>query len=202
MKKKERNQVVTLVLLLVIWAVFWRLFIKVPRTVTARAAATKTVQVDSPLKTRFRKVRSEMDALYHYRIKPTAFDAQWNAFRIPAGMGISGDQATPGGENAPKKPVTDAPPLEPLSPDYSRKLLNGAVASMRIGGVVTLNGITQLTVNGQLHREGDEFVAKVALANGPVRSVLIRIKHLSTASVTLAIEDANAGGAEIRVRLN
>jgi hypothetical protein len=86
-------------------------------------------------------------------------------------------------------------------PDYSEKLLKSAIAAMRIGGVVTLNGTTQLTVDGQLHKEGDEFTARVPNSKGQLNPVLVRIKNLTSSSVTLALE-SEGGGAEIKVRLN
>lgn len=202
--KKQSTQVIALVSLLVVWFVLWRLFINVPHKapVVAKPVAAKAAPTDSLLKMRFRRVRSEMDALYHYRTKPTPFESQGNPFRIPPGMELLAEsESTPtslGGKNAP----AEAAPAGPLTPDLAESVLKGAVANMRFGGVVTLNGVIKVTVAGQLHKEGDVFSIKVPNNKGQVRTVVLRIKHLSASSVTLALEESEAGGAEVRVRLN
>jgi hypothetical protein len=138
-----------------------------------------------------------MDGLYHYRIKPEPFDARWNPFRMPAMM------LAPTGGNA-QAPVADnskskaSEPLQesPAAPELGEALLSHAISGLRIGGVVTMGNTTQLTVDGQLHKEGDVFTTKVK-----GKLVLIRIRLLSTNTVTLALDDPDSGTAEIRVRL-
>jgi hypothetical protein len=200
--KTQRSQVIVLVILLIVWAVCYRVFIRVPHIATAAAKGTaaKSAQTDSLLRTRFHRVRAEMDSLYHYRIKPAAFDGHTNPFRIPTAMSGAGELADAAASKEAK--ASSAVSYEPPPPDFADKLLKRVVAGMRIGGVVTMGGITQLTVDGQLHREGDVFPAKIPSSTGPSKSVLIRVKHLSTTSVTLALEDTTSGGAEIRVRVN
>jgi hypothetical protein len=199
--KSQRSQVIALALLLVVWAACWVLFIREPTSpqAAAKPKPEKAIQPESLLVNRFHRVRAEMDALYHYRTKPAPFDAHWNPFRIP---GVSAGSANVA-ETAGGKGQEQAPFVPP--PNFAETLLKGAIASMRIGGVVDMNGTIQFTVNGQLHKEGDVFAAKVQSgtlgANAPYKSVLIRVKHLSTTSVTLALDDEQAGGAEIRVRL-
>ncbi len=201
--KNQRNQLIALVVLVIGWAVYWHFYIKVPHNqVAAKAAAAKAAKADSLLQTRFRKVRAEMDALYHYRIKPVPFDTQWNPFRIPRGMEAIADSGGSAADNSAKAGPQDSTPAGPPPPDYADKLLKSAVASMKIGGVVTLNGITQLTVDGELHKEGDEFAARILNSKGQIRPILIKIVHLSTSSVTLALGSSEGGGAELRVRLN
>jgi hypothetical protein len=199
--KNQRNQVIALVVLIIGWAAYWHFYIKMPQLKVAQAAAAKATKSDSLLQIRFRKVRSEMDALYHYRINPAAFNAQSSPFRIPRGMEGPGDGGNAAADSALKALPSDSASNGPLPPDSAEKLLRSAVASMRIGGVVTLNGTTQLTVDGQLHKEGDEFAARVPISKGQVKPILIKIKLLSTSSVTLVLE-SEGGGAEIRVRLN
>jgi hypothetical protein len=134
-----------------------------------------------------------MDGLYHYRIKPTPFDASSNPFRLSPAMGVA---------TAPPEPVaaaksTEEPEQAKTAPDeFGQALLSHAIAEARLGGVVVMNDTTQLTVDGQLHKEGEVFTVKVRS-----RLVLIRIKHLSTTFVTLALDDPEAGTAEIRLRL-
>jgi hypothetical protein len=136
-----------------------------------------------------------MDALYHYRIKPTPFNPRWNPFRLP---GVSDVQ--PGNLTA-QKATTEASQTGIPSPDIAENLLKSAISVARIGGVVTMNGTVQLTVGAQLHKEGDIFTVKVLNPKTQVQSVRIRIKQLSEAAVTLALEDSDVGSAEIKVRL-
>jgi hypothetical protein len=198
--KSQRNQLIILGALVVIWAVSWRLTISKnaspppppPATTAAKAAAQ-----DSLLKIRFRKVRSEMDGLYHYRIKPAPFDAHWNPFRMPALMlASSAEKPQAATADSSKSKPGDPSQQAPAVPEVGEALLSHAIAGLRIGGVVTMDNTTQLTVDGQLHKEGDVFTTKV---HG--RLVLIRIKLLSTSSATLALDDPAAGTAETKVRL-
>jgi hypothetical protein len=202
--KKQSTQLIALVSLVVIWAVLWHLYIRIPTETTPAAAKptpAKTTPADSLLKTRFRRVRSEMDALYHYRTKPAAFDAEWNPFRVPAGVELSAEGAV-AAPNASKVTVPDIPPTGPMAQDYAQNLLKSAVASMKIGGVVILNGAIQLTVDGKLHKEGDVFPTRIQNAKGQGRTLIIGIKRLTTESVTLVLEDPQASGASVKVRLN
>ena len=203
--KKQSTQLIALAGLVVVWAVVWLLFINVPHKAPVAAkpvAVVKTTPGDSLLKTRFRKVRSEMDALYHYRAKPTPFESQGNPFRIPAGMELLTDSEPTSASLGTKAAPTEATPIGPLTPDLAESLLKSAVANMRFGGVVTMNGTVKVTVDGQLHKEGDILTIKVPNNKGQVRSIILRIKHLSASSVTLALQESEAGGAEVRVRLN
>jgi hypothetical protein len=202
--KKQSTQLIALVSLVVIWAVLWRLFIRVPTTTPAPAkpVAAKTAPPDSLLRMRFHRVRSEMESLYHYRTKPTGFDARWNPFRIPAGVELSGESAAATAPTGSKLAVSDLPPSGPMTPDYAQSLLKGAVANMKIGGVVILNGAIQLTVDGKLHKEGDVFSTKVLNSKGQGRTLIIGIRRLTTESVTLVLEDPQANGASVKVRLN
>ena len=198
--KSQRNQLIVLGALIVIWAVSWRLTAvrnAAPKPPPPATPAVRAAAQDSLLKIRFRKVRSEMDGLYHYRIKPAPFDAHWNPFRMPALMLVSSAEKTQAAtaDNSKLKP-SDQSQQSQAAPEVGEALLSHAIAGLRIGGVVTRDNTTQLTVDGQLHKEGDAFTTKV---HG--RPVLIRIKHLSTASVTLALDDPDTGSAEARVRL-
>ena len=195
-KKQQRNQVIALVALLVIWAALWHFVIKPrpPPQPAGKAAPSKSVVTESPLKTRFRRVRAEMDAMYHYRIKPVPFNAHWNPFRIP---GVSD---APLGNSLASK-ASDASPLGTPPADIAETLLKSAVNAVRIGGVVTRNGTVQLIADGQLHKEGDVFMVRVAVSKSQTQSVAIRIEQLSEAVATFVLDDPNAGNAEVKVRL-
>ena len=174
--KNQRNQMIALVVLVIGWALYWHFYIKMPKALVAAkaAAAAKVIKSDSLLQQRFHKVRAEMDALYHYRISPTAFDGRQSPFRIQKGMDGAAGMATVAVETSSKASPSEQGSSGPQPPDVAEKVLKTAIAAMRIGGVVSMNGTIQLTVDGQLHKEGDEFTAKVPNAKGHLNSVLIK----------------------------
>jgi hypothetical protein len=196
--KKQRTQVIALVFLLIFWALLWKIVIRVsPRPPpAAKPAAAKVALNESPLIMRFHRLRAEMDALYHYRIKPTPFDARWDPFRIP---GVANPAQANG--RVSKTAPTDASQLGVPPPDFAESLLRSAIAAVRIGGVMTMNGTVQLTVDSQLHREGDVFTARAQISKTEVKLIRIRIRQLSESAVTFALEDTEGGGAELRIRL-
>jgi hypothetical protein len=179
--KKQHKQVAALVLLCIAWAIsaHYNKLPPPPPSVIKTKAAKSTG--DTVLMARFHRIRAKMDALYHYRIKPVPFDPSGDPFRI-----IIVNKAVSNGSKD----------LGPLAPGSAERLLNQAISEVRIGGVVTMDGVTQLIVDGRLHREGDVFAGKVL-----DKLVLIKIKSLSTFTVTLALEGSSAGKAEVKVRL-
>jgi hypothetical protein len=190
---KQTKNLITLGVLIVLTGISYRYNrIVAPPPSVIKTLAAKAAQQDSPLKARFRRVRAEMDGLYHYRIKPVPFDASANPFRLSAGMG----SAT--GEQQPAAGTKSSGQTLPASTtdESGDALLAHALSVTRLGGVVVMNDTTQLNVDGQLHKEGDVFTVKVRS-----RLVLIRIKSLSTTSVTLTLDDPDAGSAEMKVRL-
>ncbi len=190
---KQTKNLITLGVLIVLTGISYRYNrIVTPPPSVIKTLAAKAAQQDSPLKARFRRVRSEMDGLYHYRIKPVPFDSSANPFRLSAGMGMAAAEPQPG---AGSKSAALALPIS-ATDESGDALLAHALSVTRIGGVVVMNDTTQLNVDGQLHKEGDVFTVKVRS-----RLVLIRIKSLSTTFVTLALDDPEAGTAEMKVRL-
>jgi hypothetical protein len=196
---KQTKQLLALGFLLVAWAISWKVN-RIPIGATAaamKAKAAKSAQQENLLSMRFHKLRAQMDGLYHYRIKPVPFDAKENPFRLPSFMEeASVDKEVP--SIVAKGPVIEAGPPTPEAPAESGEtLLKHAIGVMRLGGVVTMNNNSQLNVNGELRKEGDVFTVTVK-----GKLVLIRIKHLTTTYVILALDDPAAGTAEARVRLN
>jgi hypothetical protein len=178
--KKQLKQVVALVVLCVLWAVsaHYNKLPPAPPSVIKTKAAKSTG--DTVLMARFHRVHAKMDVLYHHRIKPAPFDPSGDPFKIATAKYV-------------------APSVEGKGPapgSSAESILKQAVAAVRIGGVVTMDGITQLTVDGQLHKEGDVFAARVL-----TKLVLVKVKSLTTETVTLALEGSSAGYAEIRIRL-
>ena len=195
--KNQRNQLIALAVLLILWAISWRLtrIPPPPPSEIKTTAAAKSTQQDSLLKTRFHRVRSEMDSLYHYRIKPAPFVTHGNPFRISGVVPASQGEGV--GSQSLRASSAGAIVASPSDvPERGEALLRHAIELARIGGVVTMGGTTMLTVDGQLHKEGEVFTTKVKAVQ-----VLIRIKHLSTSFVTLALDDPAAGSAEAKVRL-
>jgi hypothetical protein len=176
--KKQYKQVVALVVLCILWAVsahYNKLPPPPPSVIKTKAAKSAG---DTVLMARFHGIRAKMDALYHYRVKPEAFDPAGNPFRVMA-----------------VKSAIDTSHSLPLG-GGAEGILKQAIAAVRIGGVVTMDGVTQLTVDGQLHKEGGVFAARVLN-----RLVLVKVKSLTTETATLSLEGSSAGYAEIRVRL-
>jgi hypothetical protein len=191
---KQTKNLIALGVLIVLTAISYRINrIAPPPRSAIKALAAKAQQQDSPLKARFHRVRAEMDGLYHYRLKPIPFDASANPFRLTPGMAAAA--AAPPTPAAGSKTPEPAP--QNANPDeFGDTLLAHAIALARLGGVVVMNDTTQLTVDGQLHKQGDVFTVKVRS-----RLVLIRIKKLTTTSVTLALDDPESGNAETTIRL-
>ncbi len=193
---KQNKNLIALAVLVVATAISYHFNIagkmnETPAAVKA-AAAAKAALPESPLQSRFHRVRAEMDGLYRYRTKPAPFDVAGNPFRFPEGVNFSEDKAP----TASSKSLADAPAAPNAPPEFGEGLLAHAIALTRLGGVVTMNDTTQLTVNGELKKENDVFTTKVQN-----RLVLIRIKQLTTSFVTLALDDPASGTAELKVRL-
>jgi hypothetical protein len=194
---KQNKNLIALGVLVVLTGISYRMNVasKLATPATIKAlAATKAAQQDSPLKARFRRIREEMDGLYHYRIKPIPFDATVDLFRIPSGMELSDGAKPPAPVSS--KSAPEAPQAINAPPEFGEGLLAHVISLTHLGGVVTMNDTTQLNVNGELHKEGDVFTVKVQS-----RLVLIRIKSLTTSFVTFALDDPASGQAEMKVRL-
>jgi hypothetical protein len=185
--KTQRNQIIALLALIILTGVSWRIN-RIPPTPPSiiKTKAAKVVVGDSLLKTRFHNVRAKMDLLYHYRVKPVAFNPAGNPFRIPGVRETAADTV------ADTKPKDFGPP----PPGYAEHLLKQAVAAARIGGVVVMNGATRITINGKLHTEGDVFTSKI---NGKL--VLVKIKKLAADQVILALDGSDAGSAETKLHI-
>lgn len=195
---KQTKQLAALVLLCVLWAVSWRINRLPPAMPAAiKAKAAKAAQQDNLLKMRFHKVRAEMDGLYHYRIKPPPFDASGNPFRIPQFMADEAAAKLEPVNNNSRAPVVEQAPVVDAPAESGEALLRHAIEATRIGGVVSLGDKVEVSVNGELHQEGDVFTVTVK-----AKLVLLRIKQLTKAFVVLALDDPSAGSAEARVRLN
>jgi hypothetical protein len=200
MNKQTKNLIV-LGCLVVAWAVSWH-YNRLPDqpVAAAKAKAVKTAAQETMLTMRFHRIRAEMDGLYHYRLKPVAFETEGNPFRLPSFM-VSDDTKTAATEapaaSGAKAPVIEVAPIVNEPSESGESLLKHAVEATRIGGVVTMNDTSELNVNGELHKEGEVFTARVK-----ARLVLVKIKRLTTTFAIMTLDDPEAGNAEVRVRLN
>jgi hypothetical protein len=193
---KQRNQVIALVLLIVSWASLWLFYIRV-RPAPApppQSQPARTSLVDSLLRIRFRRVRAETDALYHYRTKPPPFDAHDNPFRIPGETDAAVITIARG-------PVSDASQQNVRPPDFAESLLKNALSTVRVGGVVSMHGTIQLTVGGQLHKEGDIITASIPTSKGPFKAVHLKLIQLTEETAVFSLEDSETGSAEYTVHL-
>jgi len=196
MKKKETQQLLVLLALCVAWFISWR-FNRVPEVPppVPKKQVRESAQ-ETPLTIRFKRIRKEMDALYHYRLKPIPFSLESNPFRMPVSMEAEDDTPKPPpNPAAPKSSVVQVAPS--AQAETGDALLRHTIQSARIGGVVTLNGVSQLNVNGELHKEGEVFAARLG-----TRLILIRIKKLTTTYAIVALDDPQSGDAELRIKLN
>lgn len=199
---KQTKQILTLLLLIVLSAISYRINRLPTVTVVAamKAKAAKATQAENLLSIRFHRVRAQMDGLYHYRIKPPPFDPKGNPFRLPASMmdeNLDTDVAAANTVKAKGPVIETAAPVPEAPAESGDLLLKHAIETIHMGGVVAFNDTTELNVNGELKKEGDVFT--VTVKN---RLVLLRIKHLTSSFVVLALDDPAAGNAEARVRLN
>jgi hypothetical protein len=192
---KQNKNLIALAVLIVATGISYRINRIVPPVIplVSKAQAAKAAQQDNPLAARFRRVRAEMDGLYHYRIKPIPFDNSANPFRLSTDIEIATAPPQPA---AITKAVSERIPVAASKDELGDALLAHAIAVARLGGVVVMNDTTQLIVDGQLHKEGDVFTVKVRS-----RLVLIRIKYLSTTFATLSLDDPQSGVAEIKIGL-
>ena len=195
---KQNKNLIALAVLVIATLISWRVnrLPTVPHSVIKTMAA-KAVQQESPLKARFHKIRLEMDALYHYRSKPEPFEANPSPFRLPPGMETS---ELAKGPALPAAGQPDrAPQVVPAAnavAEAGEPLLAHAISLMHIGGVITMNGVSQIAIDGQLRRQGDVFAVRVQ-----ARLVLIKVRALVPGSLTLALDDPDAGTASARVKL-
>jgi hypothetical protein len=197
---KQTKQVLSLVFLLIAWGISWRVNRLPTVTVVAamKAKAAKATQAENLLSMRFHRLRAQMDGLYHYKIKPVAFDSKGNPFRLPPSMMEESLETDVAATKAPKGPVVEAAPPMPEAPAESGDLLlKHAIEMIHMGGVVTMRDTVEITINGELKKEADVFTVTVR-----GKLVLLKIKHLTAGYVVIALDDPAAGNAEARVRLN
>jgi hypothetical protein len=195
---KQNKNLIALAVLVIATLISWR-YNRIPAQPHSviKTMAAKAVQQDNPLKARFRKIRLEMDALYHYRSKPAAFIADPSPFRLPPGMETSEmakGPAFPSGGQGDK--AVQVVPTENVALEAGDALLSHAISLMHIGGMITMNSVSQIAINGQLRKQGDVFTVRVQ-----TRLVLIKVRALAPGTMTLALDDPDAGTASARLKL-
>jgi len=130
-----------------------------------------------PLSPRMKLVRDRIDSLFQHRnATPAAATAVMDPFR-PAGA-------------VPEPPMVfarDGEPARSVVPQTTTDLaqLQGAVATLKMTGVIEIGGRLHLVVNSRPYKEGDVIQT---LAEGT--RAYLRIRQVSRNSITLAINDA------------
>jgi hypothetical protein len=138
------------------------------------AANAKTL----PLSPRFQQVRDRVDALFQLRNEtPPQPDGRANPFR-PSGAGVPATAPA-----APGEPAPVALPAELPAGDMA--LLQQAVASLKITGVVALRAESHVQINAKLYKKSDVVQTTV---QGQV--VYIRVRDITGRTATLALNDA------------
>ena len=142
--------------------------------VTPPAAAK--APVNPALSPRFLQVRERIDALFRYRngMSPPP-DPRLNPFRPPG----SAPAATPAPASKPD-PLAGGSIPAPLSSDL--ELLQQAVATLKVSGVLEIAGRSHLVINTKPYKIGEVVQTKVK-----GESVFLRVRNISRNSVTLGL---------------
>jgi hypothetical protein len=142
---------------------------------TSRRVAAEPAQLDPSSNPRFIQSRTRIDALFHYRNAPLPpLDPHQNPFRVANDTGAA---PTAGGPSAAVTPG--------VAPDSDEGMLHMGASTLKIGGLVVKEGSAQVGINGGLYKEGDVIPARV---RGTL--VYFRIRHITTDSVTISLNDA------------
>ena len=145
--------------------------------VTPLAAAK--APVNPALSPRFLQVRERVDALFRYRngMSPPP-DPRLNPFRPPG----SAPAAAPSPASKPD-PLAGGSIPAPLSSDL--ELLQQAVATLKVSGVLETAGRSHLVINTKSYKIGEVVQTKVK-----GESVFLRVRNISRNSVTLGLNGA------------
>lgn len=146
----------------------------------ATAPATGKAPVALPLSPRFKQVRDRIDALFQLRNEPPAPpDPRANPFR-PSGPAALAP-VTPASSSSPEVSVALPPPQ--AAGDMA--LLQQAVATLKITGVVARGVEAHVQINAKLYKKSDVVQASV---QGQV--VYIRVREITGRTATLALNEA------------
>ncbi len=142
--------------------------------VTPPAAAK--APINPALSPRFLQVRERVDALFRYRngMSPPP-DPRLNPFRPPG----SAPAAAPAPASKPD-PLAGGSIPAPLSSDL--ELLQQAVATLKVSGVLEIAGRSHLVINTKPYKIGEVVQTKVK-----GESVFLRVRNISRNSVTLGL---------------
>lgn len=153
-----------------------------PKTDSTKASvAAKSPALVAPLSTRFQQVRDHINALFSGRIAtPPPPDLNYNPFR-PIGAGPAGAvRGAPGG----RETTAPGPPISDLT------VLQQAVATLKVRGVVEKDGRSLLTINSGPNKDGtykEGDVITVIVQDQPIH---LRVRQITHYSVMLSLNDA------------
>lgn len=131
------------------------------------------------LSPRFRLVRERIDDLYRHRnASGPESEQRYDPFRAAGASGAplpaaSAGSATPGGGASAPTPAADL------------TLLQQAVATLKVSGVVEFGGRQLLAVNSRPYKEGDVIQTQVQ-----GQTVYLRVRQISRTTLTLALNEA------------
>lgn len=134
-----------------------------------------------PLSPRFRQVRERIDALFRHRNEtPPPPDPRLNPFRPAGAVPAAATTASGGRDSAAAGDQLPAPPSSDLA------LLQQAVATLKVSGVVEIPGRgAHLVINAKPYKVGEVIQTKVQ-----GESVFLRVRNISRNSVTLGLNVA------------
>ena len=128
---------------------------------------------------RYALTKARISALLAQRQHPTPLPANPPNPFYQAPKEVAGDPATPDGESPDTAPVPEAADLSDI--DTLRKY----AAILKIGGVITRNGVLYLTINNTASKTGDA----VTVGNKD-RPTYLKIVNLTPYDFTLGLNDA------------
>ena len=133
-----------------------------------------------PVSPRFKLVRERIDALFRYRNEPPSPpDPRLSPFRPAGAVPVAATPASSARDPA----AGDAPLPAPLSSDLA--LLQQAVATLKVSGVVEKAGQAHLVINAKPYKVGEVIQTKVQ-----GESVFLRVRNISRNSITLGLNGA------------
>jgi len=147
-------------------------------------AAPAKGQVVPPLSPRFQQVRDRIDALLKNRAStPLPPDPRFNPFRG------AGSVATVGLRSVGPGAATDAAAAA-VVPEADLLLLQDAVATLKVGGVVQRGKVFQLAIRSAPNKEGTYKEGDVINVTLPNNSVHLRVRRVTAHTVTLTLNNA------------
>jgi len=144
---------------------------------TAASWGAEPASTPSTTNPRFKQTHAHIEALFqNRRTSAKAPDPRQNPFRTAG-------ELLPSVVQAPVSPGENAPPAP--APSSDEDLLRQAVATLKVGGIVLIDGRAQLTINKDTYKEGDILTARVQAV-----PVYLRIRQITSNSIVFVLNNA------------